>query len=492
MQLILALDKSSGVPLYRQMANAIRKSIQEGSLRPGQQMPSTRELAESMSVSKLTARRCYEQLSSQGYIKAYSRGKTFVTRDLPSTNVSPPAARAVTPVRLSSYGRRLIDDTETISEFNADLAFFVAANPNELPTARYHECLKEALRFKSSSLLKFERDSFGLFELREQLCSLLSRTRAINCSPEAVVVFPSTGGGLDLLCRLVLNEGDFVVTEEPCFEGIRENFRVNGARVVPVPLDEDGVNIEILKTLDQVPRLLYVTPSHQDTTGIPMTRLRRNKLLKWAESTGCIIVEDDFDSEFRFGEEPQPAMFSQGSSGTVVYKYNFWKSLYPLVRQSFLVIPDSLIPVFRTVLNALQPDTPLVEQLALSELIKKGYYERYLQKCKRTYAIKRASLIHALTKHFSDKVVIPRHTGGTQLLLRFDLCIPEEKLIQAARTAKLEMFTTSQNYALSDGPENEFLLGFSHIDENSIDEIVHEFARLSLTAKSTDYFDESV
>lgn len=478
MQLIVPLDAGTGFPLYKQLADGILKSIEDGKLRPGQQLPSTRELAETMSVSKLTARRCYEVLSSQGYIKTFSRGKTIVSDSFGASPVAAPAAIEPRPVKLSSYGKRLLARRSNKSVGAVARSHEAEADYADMPISKYVDCLQDAVRSFKQSLQKRQTDSFGLLELRQQICALVARSRGINCSPEQIVIFPSVEGGLDLLCRIVIDKGDTVALEEPCSPWVKASCAFEHTEIRHVPLDAEGINMEILKSLNPAPAMVYVTPSHQDTTGISMTKLRRHRLLQWAASNECLILEDDFDSEFTCGESPQPALFAQGTPGTVIFRSNFWKSLYPMVKLSFLIIPSSLIAVFRSILDSERTDIPEVEQYALANFIKKGHYERYLQKCRKVLVIKRASVIHQFTRHMFGKVSIPKQSSATQLLVRFDKSLTSEQIIDASIASGLEIYSTAQNYNLCDAPENEFLVVFNRLEESEVERKVIEFARV--------------
>lgn len=478
MQLLLSIENGSGIPLYKRMANAISTAIQEGSLQPGQVMPSSRELAESMSVSRLTARRCYEELTSQGFIKAQSRGKTYVRRDLPIQIDLQPSDNLEKQLPKSAFAKRLTREEEAMPAAMA-VSHEQSCSPRDiLPATRFQECLYEAVRSLNSQDSYTGQDVFGLPELREQLQKLLSRTRGINCKKEQIIVLPSTEGGLDLICRLLLREDDTVATEDPCNQGIRRSLRIHGTRVCPVPLDSEGISFETLTKLEVAPRLVYVTPSHQDTTGITMSASRRSQLLSWVAKNESIILEDDFDNEFRYGARPQPAIFSQDQSGSVVYRTNFWNSLYPLVKMGVLVIPQNLIPLFRNALSTIQSDAPQLEQVALASFIKRGHYERYLHRSWKLYARRRASLVHALTKVFGSQIKISSQTGGTQLNARLHYSFDPDSIEKAAARTGLKLRSTRLEYADVVYPVNEYRLSFSQIDESTIEGQIMEFKQL--------------
>ncbi len=477
MHLILQLDSDSTLPLYKRMANAICRAVNEGFLKYGQVMPSSRELAECMAVSRLTARRCYEELSVQGYIRSHSRGKTFVSKYVSQIDAQIPEVDNRKSIRPSQLGQRLLFEQGPDSEPIMGSTLFGLAPSKLLPLVRWQECLYEAVRGIGVDGFSFKEDAFGSIELRKQIQALVSRTRGIHCSSEQIIVFPSTEGGLDLLCRLSLREDDLVAIEDPCFVGIRKSFRLHGAKICSLPNDGEGIKIDSLADLEKNPRLIYITP-HQDTSGVPMSGVRRHRLLQWVASNDSLIVEDDFDSEYRYGEEPQPALFSQDHSGSVVYRYNFWKSLYPLVKMSFMIVPTSMVPTFRRMLDAVCHDTPLIEQMALAAFISRGHYERYLSKSRKNYAVQRASLFYAFAKVGIRTVQTSKQTGGTTMLIRLSPSLSDDAIDRAAQQAGLSLQCTRANYADLPQPKNEYLISFSAVDPMKIEAQVATFVSL--------------
>ncbi|CAN5390474.1 PLP-dependent aminotransferase family protein [soil metagenome] len=485
MQLTLSLETGSNVPMYQQLADAIRKVIEGGAVSPGQPLPSSRELAESLAVSRITVRRSYETLASQGYIKSFSRGKTIVSKTAVVKRRTAPAELSFAPQRLSKIGERFADLSDQSEEINSQW-MCGAPSLDSLPVARWRECLYAAIRDTDSEILITENDAFGSPFLREEIRKLVFRTRSIDCSIDQIVVFSSTEGGFDLTCRLLLDEGDTVAVEDPGFSGLRKNFYANGLRPVPIPVDAHGICTSFLEELTEPPPLVYVTPSRQDPTGVTLSLERRHKLLRWANANRSIVIEDDFDSEFRYGVQSQASLFSIDKNDLVIYRYNFWKALYPLVRLSFLILPAHLVAVFRRAQQLLTRDVPLLEQIALGTLIRTGYFERHLKSCHSSYKRKRASLVHELTKAFTSRISINRCAGGTSVLVRFHQMYSEAVICLAASQSKLRLISTQLNYYGDYRPVNEFVIDFSDIDESSISETIKVFE--GLCSQSTDVF----
>jgi DNA-binding transcriptional MocR family regulator/signal transduction histidine kinase len=364
----------------------------------------------------------------------------------------------------------------------AKSASFSIAPSHELPVPRFQECLIKAALAMSITNLVNETDSFGQLELREQLQQLLLRRRGIDCSPEQIIVFHTTEGGLDLLCRLTLDNERVVATEDPCFPGIGKHLAMNGIKVCPIPLDAEGLSVKNLAALAKKPSLVYVTPAHQDTTGLIMSNSRRLSLLNWASTEGALIVEDDYGCEFIYEQETSPAIFAQDISGCVVYKYNFWKALYPLVRISFMIIPKRMIPQFRNTLNSIRQDIPYLEQLALAIMIKEGHYEKYLETQQEIYAKRRRALLSAIERHAGEQIDSFQGRGGTDLTVIFHPNLHAQVIETKAAECGIKLLATKSSYSTSAPPLNEYLISFSNVDEEKIERQIASFFR-SLSVK---------
>lgn len=477
MQLVLKLEPGSTEPLYEQIAEAIRKAIDEGVILPGQALPSSRELAESLAISRITVRRSYESLASQGLIKSFNRGKTIVNRTFTAKANTAPAQISFAPVQLSNLGNRIAELSLHSAEFY-DNRYCGAPPVESLPVSRWRDCLYTTIRDTSGELLKYENDPFGAVSLREEIRKFVLRTRAIACTTDQIVVFPSTEGGIDLTLRTLLNEGDGVLVEDPGFAGLQRNLSVQNLKAVPLPVDSNGLRTDLLETLHENPTLAYVTPARHDPTGVSMSGDRRVNLLNWASNNDVIVLEDDFDSEFRYGVQSQPALFSLDKHDLVVYRYNFWKALYPLVKISFMILPLRLVPIFQRSQSLFNRDTPLLEQIALGTFIRNGCFERHLRSCHGIYKRNRAFLIHELTKAFGPLMTINRAVSGTSQLIRFHPKYTEAAMISAAQQAGIPLRSTEPNYYQAIRPSNEFVVSYDTIDEASISEQIKLFAQL--------------
>jgi DNA-binding transcriptional MocR family regulator/signal transduction histidine kinase len=376
-----------------------------------------------------------------------------------------------------------VDEIPNLAKAMAACAAFSVTPSRELPVKSLQKSLFKAAKMLGQLTLGNEADPFGQIDLREQLQQLVFRTRGIDCSPEQIIIFPSTEGGLDLLCRLTLTEESVVAIEDPCFPGIRKHLSMNCLWVCPVPIDSEGISVNSIRALPKTPQLVYVTPAHQDTIGLTMSEDRRTSLLEWANQNGSLIVEDDYGCEFTYDQLPQAALFAQDRSEHVIYKYNFWKALYPLVRMSFMIIPKSLIALFRSTLVSTHQDIPSLEQLALAIQIKEGHYERHIEKQNRLFARRRKALVGALATSLGEQLSICQQTGGTHLTVRFhpELCL--ESIEARAVDCGIEILSTRSCYSMIEPPTNEYLISFSSIDESKIEGQIADFTAGLLAGK---------
>ena len=352
MDLAIHLDRASTTPLYRQLIEEIRQGVLSGRLKPNQKLPSSRSLAQSLSVSRSTVTQSYEQLESEGYLETRRSSGTYVCQKIPdewlrSTAIAPVTNKTIAKnLSLSRFGKNLTsigslqgDEPNCEISFrygNPAVEYFPAQQWRKL-LARHHDC----------TLLNYTADSAGYLPLREEIASYLQRSRAVRCTPERVIIINGSQQALDLIARLVLNPGDWVAMEDPGYLGARYCFKGQFANIQPIPVNSEGLNVETLSNCPQQFKLVYVTPSHQFPSGATLSLSRRIALLQWAEKTNTLIIEDDYDSEYRYGAQPIPALQGMDRSESVIYIGTFSKILFPALRIGYLIVPSSWIPIVR-------------------------------------------------------------------------------------------------------------------------------------------------
>jgi GntR family transcriptional regulator / MocR family aminotransferase len=470
----VALDRTSRVPLTRQIYDFWRLGILQGRFAGGQRVPSTREAAETLSLSRGTVGQAYEQLVSEGYLESVRGSGTFVCRQLPDRLLEAPlpAARDAARgemARLSRFGRRLADDFHqparlpghiSLSEWGPDLGLF--------PWKLWHRCYARGLRTLSMDAESHGRHVRGYQPLCDEIASYVSRSRGVNCVSAQVIVVNGSQQALDLCARLLLDRGDEVIIENPGYIGARRVFEASGARLKPVAVDAEGL---ICSRLKRRARLAYVTPAHQFPTGAALSLRRRLALIGWARAHDAVIIEDDYDSEYRYGGAPTPALQGLASGAAVVYCGTFSQVMFPALRIGYLVVPEALVSVFERAKWLADRHTPLYHQVALCRFMREGHLERHIRRMRRTYGLRHAALALALRDCFGAGAAILGEAAGLHAYVRFD---DPEVAMRAARN-KVQLRSVAE-YFIRRPPANEYVVGFSMLSERAIREAVKRLA----------------
>lgn len=445
--MFVKLDASGG--LYEQLYQELRHRILHGQLAPGSRLPSTRALARELGVSRNTVLCAYNQLLAEGYAVGQTGSGTYVASTLPDmapvsespVSVPEPSRPLSAPV-LSAYGRRVASGAEALVPSEAarrgairyDFRYGLPA-VEEFPHAVWRRLLARRMRTATCHSLHYGPPA-GFLHLRQAIADYLRRARAVVCDAEQIVIVNGSQQALDLAARLLLNPGDRVVIEEPNYQGARRVFLAAGARLVAVPVDAEGLDTEALPG-DAVPtRLAYVTPSHQFPSGAIMSLSRRLALLAWAERTGIYILEDDYDSEFRYTGRPLEAVQGLDRSGRVIYVGTFSKVLFPSLRLGYLVLPQPLVPAFTTAKWLTDRHTSTFEQQVLSDFITEGHFERHLRRSRTRYAARLTALLEALHESLGHRIEISGANTGMHLLVWLNGMAPEAMAPFIARAAR--------------------------------------------------------
>jgi GntR family transcriptional regulator/MocR family aminotransferase len=434
---MLQLDGTG--PLHRQVYRAFRDEILGGELAPGERVPSTRVLADLLKVSRNTAVSAYEQLLAEGYLETrVGAAGTVVAPVLPPERLAlrssarpglqrRPSRRA--NARLAIAGRRILSAARAESkglglptltweltpphmryDFRPGRAAF-----GDLPYALWCRLLSSRARRARLRDLDYGPPQ-GRLELREAIATRLRRLRGVDASPERIVIVSGTQQGLDLISRVLLNPGDRVVMEEPHYTGARCAFLSAGAELVTSPVDDQGIRIP-RTTTGRPGRLAYVTPSHQFPTGVVLPIARRIALLDWASRVGAFIVEDDYDSEYRYDGPPLPALTGLDRDGRAIYLGTFSKILFPALRLAYIVLPRSLVEPVTAAKAIGDTGTAALEQLALADFISMGHFDRHLRRTNASNAARRNALVAAIHKEFGERAEVCGANAGLHLLV---------------------------------------------------------------------------
>jgi GntR family transcriptional regulator / MocR family aminotransferase len=420
----IALTQGGPLPLYRQLYERLRAQMLSGQLEPGARLPSTRALASELGASRNTVALAYELLRLEGYLESRTGDGTRIARLQPQrrTQVSPGANAgdrstddAVRPpAALAQRGQMLVDFAES-SEFfreraNMDTHVFSVGLPDvaPFPFQTWARLVAKHARHSLQSAALYQNPQ-GYLPLREAIAGHIGITRGVHCSSEQIVLTAGSQGALDLVARVLLDPGDPAWVEKPGYRGARGALLAAGARLVPVPVDDEGLDVEAGRRLCPDARLAIVTPSHQFPTAVTMSLSRRLVLLRWSREASAWIVEDDYDSEYRYSGRPLEALQGLESGGRVIYIGTFSKVLFPSLRLGYLVVPPELLRAFVAAHSLVDVHLPVLEQMALADFIAVGHFARHLRTMRQMYLERRNALVDALRSELGDllEVVVP-------------------------------------------------------------------------------------
>ncbi len=484
MDFALVLDSQGSTPYYQQIYEALRQAILAGRLNPRQRLPSTRALASSLGISRATVTQSYDQLLSEGYLQTAVGAGTYVCDQLPEDLVCAPdlavaPAPSPLPVSLSAYGRRLSDFADSPAPEPAAPISFRYGRPalDQFPLEIWRQLLSRHCR--RGNWLDYATDPMGYWPLRDAIATYLSQARAVQCQPGHILITNGTQQALDLATRVLVSEGDAIALEEPSYLSARRVFASQGATLHPIPVDKFGLDVEALAQTSAPIRLVYVTPSHQFPTGAVLSLPRRLALLAWAQQTGSLIFEDDYDSEYRYAGRPIPALQGLGQGQSVLYVGTFSKVLFPSLRVGYMVLPPALVPVFRRAKWLSDRQVPGLEQVVLADFIAEGHLERHIRRMRSLYDRRRQALVAALTEHFGDCITILGENAGLHVMVRFHTTISDADLIAKAAQVSVGLISASPQY-LGPSPGHEFIFSYTELDEEAIATGIERLAALGI------------
>ena len=420
----LTLDPRGRVPMYEQLYRAAAEAIRKGELRHGEKLPSKRELCARLGVSRSTVETAYELLRAEGYVDARPRSGFYAAEYLPAEAGSAAAARPAGS-RLPLREKALTGAEAFPGAAHGSVFSTSAVDVSLFPYASWAKLYKEVV-YNSPDLLQ-RGDPRGEAGLREALARLLSEYRGVRCGPEQVIV----GSGMETLMGqlLTLFGRDAVYAmEDPGYPALERSLRSWDRAVRFVPMDENGMDAEALARSGA--NVAYLTPSHQFPLGITMPASRRSRLLRWAETEDGWIIEDDYDSEFRYGGRPISSLQGMDLRGRVIYAGTFSRSLAPAIRLAYMVLPKALLPRWQSLCGRQQSTVSRYEQTVMARFLDGGFYARYIRRVGSLYARRRAALLDALGR--IDGLTVSGAEGGVHLLLTLPRYSEAELLARAA------------------------------------------------------------
>jgi GntR family transcriptional regulator/MocR family aminotransferase len=414
----LPLERNNGVPIFRQIHDGLRRAILDGRLRPGQRIPSTRGLAADLGVSRLPVLSAYEQLLHEGYLVGRTGSGTFVSTSIPDHLLRSPAARRAAAAAQSgtSLRTRAVPNQPSPTSWTHPVIPFQLGLPalDLFPHAAWAKLVARQVRAETPDQLAYG-DPAGLRSLRVAIAEHLRASRAVRCVADQVLIVPGSQAALRLAAATLLEPNDRVAIEEPGYFGAHRAFRAAGAQLVPVPVDAEGLHVPSLQRRGTSIRAVYVTPSHQYPLGMTMSASRRFALLDWAERHQAWILEDDYDSEFRYVSRPVGALQGMDARDRVIYIGTFSKALFPAVRVGYIVVPEPLWGQFIQARFAFDLFTPTLYQRALADFLRQGHFARHLRRMRSAYLERRDALLRGLARHCGDLVRIHNSDAGLHL-----------------------------------------------------------------------------
>jgi GntR family transcriptional regulator / MocR family aminotransferase len=487
----IPLDRRSSLPLHRQIYQWVRRAIVDGQLQAGQTLPSTRQLACELGVSRNTASTAYEQLHAEGYLERTIGSGTKVAHffaesgpgSLGATKAPSPDHPPLSAFDLSLFGRAVVSQMRSAPGFFLDWPFsepraFRLGTPalDLFPYQLWAQLLSRHARHSLPPRSGYH-ESAGYRPLREAIAAHIALTRGVRCQADQVLITSGAQAALDLTVRLLVDRGDVVWMEDPGYPGARAVLESAGAHVVSVPVSSDGMQVAHGRRLSAHARLAYVTPSHQFPLGVSMSLEQRLALLQWAQEANAWIVEDDYDSEYRFGSRPVEALQGLDQAKRVIYIGTFSKVLFPAIRLGYLVAPAALMELFAHAQRFQNIHPPILEQMALADFLVEGHFVRHLRRMRVRYAARLQALLTAIRSECDDLLEIHVPAAGMHVSGWLPPGMADTEIEQRAARQGIEVVALS-TMSRQPMPRGGLVLGFAACSEQDIEEGVRILARV--------------
>jgi GntR family transcriptional regulator / MocR family aminotransferase len=476
MQLAIPLSRHSG-PLFRQVYLGLRQGILSGAFPANGRLPSTRDLADQLGVSRTVVLLAYDQLLAEGFVVGRPGSGTYVSTAAGAGWSAGPETPA--KLRLSRYGSSAAAAGPPLNipaRQRRALRYDFAYGRSDLevfPFELWRRILLRCARRAPVSELDYGPPG-GNVELQEAICAHLRRSRAVFCDPSQVVIVNGSQQAVDLITRILIERGDPVAIEDPAYQGGRAALGAAGARLLPVAVDRDGLDPA---KLPGKARIAFVTPSHQFPTGAILPLARRLALLEWAKRKNAVVIEDDYDGEFRYGGQPLESLQGLDREGRVIYIGTFSRTVFAALRIGYLIAPKGLLPAFTAAKWLSDRHTANLEQRALSEFISSGYYERYLRRVRRRNAARRQALLDSIGQFLGERVEVTGDGAGAHVVLWPTRHVVEAAVIASAAAREVGIYGTSP-YFLKKPSRTGFLLGYSRMKELEIREGIRRLSEV--------------
>lgn len=476
----LAIDPSETTSRYTQIYRALRDGILSGRMNPGARLPSTRDLCQTLGVSRNTVTAAFEQLVAEGYLESHVGDGTYVSSALPDellhvhTQRSPTRHVVNVPsLHLSTRYRTLVTTPMGGStDEHAPRAFRTGIPAlDAFPYHLWSRLVARRWRNPAPDLLTYG-DAAGYWPLRQAIADYLGAARGVHCGVEQVLITAGSQHALDLIAQVLLDPGDPVWIEDPGYRGARAAFLGVGAKLIPLPVDHEGLSVEAGIKAQVNARMVYVTPSHQYPTGVTMSVARRLALIEWAHRVGAWILEDDYDSEYRYHGRPLAALQGLETPGAerhsrVLYTGTFSKVLFPGLRLGYVVTPPALTDAFTEALHLAHRYLSVLDQAVLADFITEGHFARHIRRMRTLYAARQQAFVNALQHDLANVLTVDPAPAGLHLVGWLADKWDDQAVAQAAAAQGVEVAALS-TYTLLPAPRQGLVLGYAMLTEEEI------------------------
>jgi GntR family transcriptional regulator/MocR family aminotransferase len=467
----MELDFGSETPLYRQISVWFQRAILAGHLQPGQRVPSTRALAKELRISRIPVLGAYELLIAEGYFQPFVGAGTCVSQAIPDATFRPGRGGLASAVAIEpeSTARR------TISRRVSDMAGPAQAwlercrgctDLEHFPIGVWSKLVNRHARKISPKIMGYG-DPMGYAPFREAIAEYLGAFRAVKCDPSQILITTGAQQGLLISALTVLDPNDGAWIEEPGYPAAYQALRAAGAQLVPIPVDREGLDVERGIQMGRRARAAFVTPSHQFPLGVTMSASRRIELLSWAAREGAWIIEDDYDSEYRFGGNPIASLQGLDTDGRVIYLGTLTKVMFPALRLGFLVVPKDLVGSFLNVRNANDTfSTSVLYQMAMTDFIREGHFSRHIKRMRAVYMERRKALAAAIRAQADGLLEVIGEDAGLHVVTLLPPGINDVEVVTKARQLGLRVNTLSECYARSPA-RGGLMLGYAYANSDA-------------------------
>lgn len=450
----ITLNTASSEPYYKQIYNRIRNAIANGTLKPGDRIPSERALTKELGLARGTVKSAYSLLAAEGYTQSLGQRGTVVSLNLKIQNKVSTQINRVNKLHLNSFR------PDSILPFQMGLPA-LDAFPRKIWARLTSKCAR-SMQFSDMA----HPSIYGIASLRNEVSAYLQVSRGINCSPSQVFITTGYRNSLELISHAFLKPEDDVLIEDPGYPPTRELFNKLSINTVAARVDQDGVDVE--EAIKMAPRAqaFVVTPGHQSPLGVSLSLSRRLSLVDWASQNKTWIIEDDYDSEYRYISRPLPALKSFDHSDRVIYSGTFSKVLFPGLRLAYLVIPEQEVENFEAVMQILAGGSPQLTQEIVARFMKEGHFSRHIQRMRKLYSDRRQLTIQGLQKSLGEFMSIDSQPGGMHLILRFKNQKSDSELVRLMRERGLFAEAIS-HWTMKRTDVPTLLVNFTNIDSES-------------------------